>query len=159
MPTTTNYIWDDENYLAESDATNTINVVYTNEPRPYGNLVSSRISGTTSYHHFDALGSTRQLTNAVASVTDTVIYDAWGNTVDRAGSTAVRLLWIARFGYYSDPETGLLSVRERAYGSIMGRWSSADSAAFVDGPNLYWYVLNTPATSVDPSGLQQANDD
>src|SRR5579872_769578 len=50
MPTTTNYIWDDENYLAESDATNTINVVYTNEPRPYGNLVSSRISGEKRGH-------------------------------------------------------------------------------------------------------------
>ena len=28
MPTTTNYIWDEENLLAESDATNAINVVY-----------------------------------------------------------------------------------------------------------------------------------
>jgi hypothetical protein len=62
--TTTNYIWDERNHLAEADATNTINVVYTNEPQQYGNMVSSRISGTTSYHQFDALGSTRQLTNA-----------------------------------------------------------------------------------------------
>src|SRR5258708_1236708 len=73
MPTT-KYIWDDENVLAEADASDTINVVYTNEPQEYGNLVSTRISGTTSYHHFDALGSTRQLTNAAGTTTDTVVY-------------------------------------------------------------------------------------
>ena len=45
MATTTNYIWDDQNLLAEADGTNTINVVYTNEPEQYGNLVSSRDFG------------------------------------------------------------------------------------------------------------------
>ena len=42
MPTTTNYIWDEDNLLAEADGTNTVNTVYTNEPEHYGNLVSSR---------------------------------------------------------------------------------------------------------------------
>ena len=67
VPTTTKYIWDDQNYLAEADGSDTINVVYTNEPEQYGNLVSTRISGSTSYHHFDAIGSTRQLTNAAGA--------------------------------------------------------------------------------------------
>ena len=71
MPTTTNYIWDENNLLAEADGSNVVQTVYTNEPEQYGNLISSRISGTTSYHHFDALGSTRQLTNAAGTVTDT----------------------------------------------------------------------------------------
>ena len=31
MPTT-KYIWDEQNYLAEADGNDTINVVYTNEP-------------------------------------------------------------------------------------------------------------------------------
>jgi len=79
MPTT-NYIWDEENLLAETDASNVVQTVYTNEPQQYGNLISSRISGTTSYHHFDAIGSTRQLTNGAGTVTDTMIYDAWGTS-------------------------------------------------------------------------------
>src|SRR5262249_26008973 len=78
VPTTTNYIWDEQNYLAEADGTNTINVVYTNEPERYGNLVSTRLpvagTPTTVYHHFDAIGSTRQLTNAAVTVIDTMIY-------------------------------------------------------------------------------------
>src|SRR4029450_5202274 len=94
MPTTTNYIWDEDNLLAESDGSNVVQTVYTNEPQQYGNLVSSRISGATSYHHFDAIGSTRQLTNAAGAVTDTVTYDAWGNVVNRTGSTSMMRLWI-----------------------------------------------------------------
>ncbi len=47
MPTT-NYIWDEDNLLAETDGNNVVQTVYTNEPQQYGNLVSSRISGMTS---------------------------------------------------------------------------------------------------------------
>src|SRR5437899_10374670 len=97
--TTTKYIWDDQNYLAEADGNDVIQTVYTNEPQQYGNLVSSRISGATSYHHFDALGSTRQLTNAAGSTTDSVIYDAWGNVVSRTGTPSARAVWIGALGH------------------------------------------------------------
>src|SRR5260221_14508213 len=116
MPTT-NYIWDEQNYLAETDENNVVQTVYTNEPEQYGNLVSTRISGTTSYHHFDALGSTRQLTNSAGTATDTVIYDAWGNVVNRTGTTSISLLWIGEAGYYFGSATGLFYVRRRPYGS------------------------------------------
>jgi RHS repeat-associated protein len=152
MPTTTNYIWDDANYLAESDVTNTINVVYTNEPRQYGNLVSTRIGSTTSYHHFDALGSTRQLTNAAGHVTDKAIFDAWGNVANRTGSTPARLLWIGQVGYYSEVETGANYIRARVFAPLIARWMSSDPLLF-SGPNLYVYGINTPTGASDPSGL------
>src|SRR5262245_46725644 len=151
MPTTTNYIWDEQNYLAETDGTNTIQTVYTNEPEQYGNLVSSRISGTTSFHHFDAIGSTRQLTNGAGTVTDTVTYDAWGNVVSRTGTTAVGLLWIAEVGYYLDRETALVYVRDRLYGPAVGRWTSVDPAAGAGG-NFFTYSDNRPILLTDPSG-------
>jgi RHS repeat-associated protein len=156
MPTTTNYIWDEENYLAESDATNTINVVYTTEPARHGNLVSTRISGTTSYHQFDAIGSTRQLTNAAASVTDKVIYDAWGNVAQRAGTTALRCLWSGEVGYYYDIETALLYVRERIIMPSAGRWAATDPAGLWDQLNRYLYADNNPVSRNDPSGLLSA---
>jgi RHS repeat-associated protein len=152
MPTTTNYIWDDENYLAESDVTNTINVVYTNEPRQYGNLVSTRISGATSYHHFDAMGSTRQLTNAAGHVSDTALYDAWGNVVNRTGQSGVPLLWVGAIGYYSDKETTSHYVRRRMYLPSIARWCSFDPV-FSSGMLRYRYAMNCPIGQRDPSGL------
>src|SRR5258708_3192109 len=97
--TTTNFIWDEQNYLAEADATNTINVVYRKEPQQYGNLICTGISGATSYHAFDGIGSTRQLTNAAGAATDTITFDAWGIIVNRTGSVAVVALWTGEFGY------------------------------------------------------------
>ena len=40
-----------------------------------------------------------------------LIYDAWGNVVNRTGTTGVALLWIAVVDYYFDPETGSYHVR------------------------------------------------
>jgi len=72
MPTTTKFIWDDDNLLAEADSTDTINVVYTNEPQRYGKVISGRLPGTTNCHEFDGLGATRQLTNSGGNVTDSL---------------------------------------------------------------------------------------
>src|SRR5579863_5307695 len=156
MPTTTNYIWDEQNYLVESDGTNTINVVYTNEPQQYGNLVSTRISSTTSYHHFDAGGSTRQLTTIRGHVTDIIIYDAWGNIITRAGTTLARLLWISELGYYFDLETAQYYVRARIYGPGIGRWTSVDPSSLYNSDRAFVYADNSTLDLVDPSGLEIA---
>lgn len=160
MPTTTNYIWDEANLLAEADGANAINTVYTIEPEQYGNLVSSRIANTPSYHHFDVLGSTRQLTNAAGTVTDKIIYDAWGNIVGRNGSTSSSLLWVGQLGYYFDPETNMFSIRERPYESTASRWLSRDPAMYSEMEPFYYavnnpysYVRNNPPNRLDPSGL------
>jgi RHS repeat-associated protein len=152
MPTT-NYIWDEENLLAEADGSNIVQTVYTNEPQQYGNLISNRISGTTSYHHFDALGSTRQLTNAAGTVTDTVNYDAWGNVVSRTGATGIAFLWIGEAGYFLDLETGTHAVRARPYSAPTSRWLTRDLRRRRATVNLYIYAINGPATFTDPSGM------
>jgi RHS repeat-associated protein len=154
MATTTKYIWDDDNLLAGADGTNTINAVYTNEPQQHGNLISSRISGATSYHEFDVFGSTRQLTNGAATVTDVWIYDAWGTLIAHSGLGSTALLWIGQFGYYSDVETGLALVRLRTIGPNIARWLSQDPRPLVSGDpdNRYSYAINNPANFIDPSG-------
>ena len=60
---TTNHVWDGENILLETNASNIIQVVYTLEPVIYGNLISQSRSGVESFYLFDALGSARQLTS------------------------------------------------------------------------------------------------
>jgi hypothetical protein len=39
------------------------------------------------------------------------------------------------------------------YTPHVGRWLSEDSAGYVDGPNQYLYVTNTPTNWTDPSGM------
>jgi RHS repeat-associated protein len=153
MPTT-NYIWDDENILAETDENNIVQTLYTNEPQQYGNLISSRlpISGTPTsfYHNFDAIGSTRQLTNGAGTVTDSVIYDAWGNVTNRTGTTPVGLLWVGMLGYYFDSETDTLYVRARMYQAGIARWTTRDPLEFIDGVDLFVYSANSPIVTGDP---------
>lgn len=153
MPTTTKFIWDEQNYLAETDGADTINVVYTNEPQQYGNLVSTRIGGTTSYHHFDAIGSTRQLTNLAGSKTDSALSDGWGNLLNRTGGSLVAQLWAGQSGYYLDSETGLYAVRARQYEPGNGRWTTIDPTEFAETVNRFIYISNSPMNTNDPSGM------
>jgi RHS repeat-associated protein len=157
VPTTTNYIWDEQNYLAETDGDNVVQTMYTNEPEQYGNLISSRISGTTSYHHFDAIGSTRQVTNAAGSVTDSMIYDAWGNIINRMGVTSIAFLWVAQFEYYFDAEIALVYVRARNYSAAIARWTCVDPLRMDDFLvtsllSPFAYAGNASVRLTDPSG-------
>jgi len=54
-------LWDRENIVAEVGDGGTV-AAYTLAPAAYGHLVSQRRSGASSFHHYDALGSTAQLT-------------------------------------------------------------------------------------------------
>jgi len=152
MATTTKFIWDGQNYLAEANGTDTLDVIYTNEPEQFGNLISTRISSTTAYHHFDAIGSTGQMTNAFGRMTDTVQYDSSGNVTVRSGATATACLWIGERGYYSDRESGAIYIRARTYNPDSSRWTAVDPALFADGANRFVYVGNSAVTFVDPSG-------
>jgi RHS repeat-associated protein len=152
MPVT-KYIWDGENCLMETDGNGAVQTVYTYEPEQYGNLISSRVSGTTYYHHYDALGSTRQLSNAAGAVSDTWIYDAWGNTILRTGTTGIAASWIGERGYCFDSSLGIFAVRLRQIETGCARWLSIDPFEFVDSQNRYLYVSNKPLMRVDPSGL------
>lgn len=152
MPTV-KYLWDMDAYLAEMDEGGTITTLYTVEPEQYGRLVSSRAGGTTSFCHFDALGSTRQLTTHASTLSDSWIYDASGATVSRTGTTVTPFTWAAEVGYYYDVEIACFHVRTRTYTPATARWASPDPLLFEDGMNRYSYGHNSPIATIDPSGL------
>lgn len=108
------------------------------------------VSGAVAtYYLADHLGSIVQLTDSTAAVISTRHYDPYGLPL---GSTTIN--GFAFTGREWDSETGLYYYRARYYDASLGRFISADPAGFVDGPNVYSYVLNAPALNVDPSGRQ-----
>jgi len=114
-----NVIWDQENIALETDSGNSTVAAYTHAPEGYGALVSQRRSGATSFHHFDALGSTDRLTDASqnalityatlrssdSSLRSTSPYPAFGQQTVLSGSHANRMTWGGRIGYYRQADT------------------------------------------------------
>jgi RHS repeat-associated protein len=152
---TTKPVWDGENVVVETDQTDTIQVVYTLEPAQYGNLVSQIRGSTTSYGHFDGLGSTDRLTDGNANVTDSYTYQAFGAIKASAGSTVNPFRYVGRQGYYYDADPAEYYLRARQYEPATGRFLSRDVLGYgATNANLYRYAHGSPVNLTDPGGLQ-----
>ncbi|QDV52197.1 RHS repeat domain-containing protein [Gimesia fumaroli] len=151
----TSYMWDDQNIILEQDEVSTVDAEYTVMPQAYGNLISQTRDAESSFYHFDPLGSTRELTDASETVTDSYLYSVFGKVKSSTGTTVNPYQWVGKEGYYHDTESGLYNLRNRFYGAGEGRFKSEDPIGFDAGDvNLYRYVGNNAATDTDPSGLQ-----
>jgi len=107
----------------------------------------------TSYYHYDALGSTRELTNSAGDVTDSYIYNAWGEEVAKTGTSINPFRWVGNVGYSYDGDTDNYYVRARNYSPAQARWLSVDPIGYIGSKlNLYEYVGGNPVTLLDPSG-------
>ncbi|QDV52178.1 RHS repeat domain-containing protein [Gimesia fumaroli] len=150
----TSYMWDDQNIILEQDDVGTVDAEYTVMPQAYGNLISQTRDADSSFYHFDPLGSTRELTDASETVTDSYLYSVFGKVKSSIGTTVNPYQWVGKEGYYHDAESGLYSLRNRFYGAGEGRFKSEDPIGFDAGDvNLYRYVGNNAATITDPNGL------
>ena len=153
---TTTFVWDPvfDCVTHELDENNNVTAEYHNEPQQFGGVLSQRRGTTCHYHHHDALGSTRFLTDSSGNVTDTYLHDAWGNLVASTGTTINPFKWIGKYGYYTDNSTAHVYVRARMYQSTVARWASRDPLqAFYVQENGFWYGKVSPAVRIDPSGL------
>jgi hypothetical protein len=134
----------------ETDSGNATIVRYTLAPEVYGSLVSQRRSGATSFHHFDALGSTDRLTSAAQAVTDSYLYRAFGQQSTLSGSSANRFTWVGKLGYYRQKDAQDYWVRAAIIRPRTGNRLERDLLMRV---NRYAYADNNPANLLDPSGL------
>jgi RHS repeat-associated protein len=62
-------------------------------------------------------------------------------------------------GKERDEESALYYHGARYYACWLGRWTTADPAGLVDGPNLFAYTLNRPLNHVDRNGMESEQKD
>ena len=107
--------------------------------------------GAPSYAHCNARGDVVGRTDAAGNFTWQASYEAFGMRLSETGSTPER----QRANTKDEDPTGLLNEHFRYRDLESGTFLSRDPAGFVDGPNLYAYVMQNPWTAFDPLGLNK----
>ncbi|MCP4135855.1 MAG: sugar-binding protein, partial [bacterium] len=118
--------------LGETDLTGSLIVSYI-----YGDdLISQDRNDSDFYYHYDGLGSTRTLTDDTAGVTDTYMYDAYGNLLSSTGTTENNYLFT---GEQFDPNVGFYYLRARYYNPDTGGFVTSDpwKGNIYDPPSLH----------------------
>ncbi len=118
--------------------------------------LSERRGTTSKFLHADALGSTRGITDSTQTVTDSMLYDAFGNTLSRTGTTPTPFGFVGASQYQSDINSGLQLLGHRYYDPSIGRFLSSDPAQA--GTNWYAYCDNCPLSGTDATGLDKIDD-
>jgi RHS repeat-associated protein len=127
---------------------------------------SDATTGQPAFYYCDGNGNVRTLINSSNSVVARYIYDAFGNTLSKAGSLADANLY--RFSSKeAHPTSGLVYYLYRFYDPNLQRWINRDPLGELgfdqlcqikapisgDGPNLYEFVRNNSITKYDIVGL------
>lgn len=169
---TTHFLWDGVNLLAELDEALVRSAQYTDFPGRWGGLSSQRRDGTTGYFSFDLSANTRALLDGAQALTDAYLYRAFGVEQAAVGATSNAMRFGGQVGYYRDLAERVY-VRARWYRPRQGVWCSRDplvSLAY-SSPNAasdlvirlvtratpldaYFAFGNDPIGKADPTGLQ-----
>ena len=115
-------------------------------------LISRRVGTDASYYLYDGGMSVRALTDESGVVTDTFVFDAFGNEVARTGTTD------NSYGFQGEEKdaTGLYYLRARYMDPSTGTFTSVDTYAgsLSDPMSLHKYLFanSNPVKYCDPSG-------
>ncbi|MCA1568612.1 MAG: RHS repeat-associated core domain-containing protein [Acidobacteria bacterium] len=107
--------------------------------------------GSRIFYTFDAQGSVAQRLDLYGNVLSSRSYTAHGMMMGKG--VADPFGYKARWGYYTDTETGLLLLTHRYYDPGTGRFLTRDPIGYAGGINLYAYTQNNPINGIDPLGL------
>jgi RHS repeat-associated protein len=118
---------------------------------------SGGASGVTYFATADWLGTERMRTGVSGPIVETCTSQPFGDAQTCTGSEVSPMHFT---GQHFDSESYLSHMEFRSLSPTQGRWTSMDparmAAAGPENPqswNLYAYVLNNPARSIDPTGL------
>ena len=123
-----------------------------------GGILYSLRSDAPSFKHYNSRGDVVAATDGNSSLTYQASYEAFG----RHGDTASSEEYIAvgttldrqRANTKDEDPTGLLNEGFRYRDLETGTFITRDPLGFVDGPNVYTYVVQNPWTKFDPLGLK-----
>jgi len=145
------YTYDDDSVLLQSDAAG--NTIAKYEYGPDRLLSLNHATEGRQFYHFDALGSTVNLSKPDASIQARYQYDAWGNFRSESGSSFNAFTFT---GHEKDSETDLYYFKARYYDPDTGRFLSQDSSLgeTQTPPSLhrYLYAYGNPTIYWDPDG-------
>ena len=149
--TTTQFVYDSNDLIAEYDASGTLQRQYVHGPGEDEPLVwyEGSGTGTKKYMIADELGSITAVADSTGSLIAKRTYDEYGKPTDTNTP--------GRFGYTGQAyisEIGLYNYKARMYSPVLGRFMSPDPAGYEDGFNIYQYVHGDPMNLRDPLGLQ-----
>lgn len=118
-------------------------------------------NGQQRYRLSDKLGSSQREVDETGATLSYEEYSPFGATVYAAGRSLAEVsLKAYRYTRHQrDQSTGLYYCDQRYLMPWIGRWASPDPAGPADGPNLYAYVGNNPATFADPTGMVKSIQD
>ena len=138
----TKHVWDGSyNILAETSASDVVQVVYTVLPAINGYLISQSRGGVDSFYLLDSLGSTRNLANGSGFITDSYLYDSFGNILQSSGTTITPFRYLASRGYYFDADLIQYLAQGWHYNPQQGRWLTRLENAGPVGV-IYAYPVN-----------------
>ncbi len=115
-------------------------------------LISRQESSAASYYIYDGGLSVRALTNEAGTVTDTLVFDAFGNETAKTGSTD------NSYGFQGEEQdaTGLYYLRARYMDPSTGTFTSMDTygGSLSDPMSLHKYMFanSNPVAYCDPGG-------
>ena len=147
---TTNYITD-----SSSGYSQVLKAITGNETIYYvrGFELISRFDGTDTFYYLtDVMGNVRGHTDESGNITDTCVFDSFGNLNESTGTTT------NSYGFQGEEqdETGLIYLRARYMDPETGRFLSMDSyggnLANPVSQNRYLFANSNPVKFSDPSG-------
>ena len=115
-------------------------------------LISRKDATRELWYLTDGGGSVRYLTDSTGSVTDSLVFDAFGNTVSRAGQTG------DSYGFQGEQQdaTGLYYLRARYMNPATGSFTQMDTygGSLSDPMSIHKYLFANanPVKYRDPSG-------
>ncbi len=157
--TTTYYLSDGTDEIAEYDSTKTVTTRYIPGPaidEPIA--VETTSTGAHEYFHTNHQGSVVAMSSDTGAMTEgPYIYDPYGNCYSGSSPCSSTGVAYRYTGQRFDPETSLYYYRARYYSASLGRFLQTDPVGYTADLNLYTYVGNDPTNGTDSTGM--AGDD
>ena len=140
--TTTRFLRGPGGILLEKQGS-TVSATYT-----HGN---AQIRKDSEYPLYDGIGSERTVTAANQSVSGTITFEGFGQTVATTGSSGNPYMFKGAWGYRNDGDAGLHHVGARYYDAQVGRFITRDTML---SEHPYLYCEHDSVNRADPSGHQ-----